>query len=80
MEHERAEDLRQLKEEEMYQIHEQHRADIEEQKLHLARLMEENERARAKAEEEIELARESLAKEKEACTSSCFFYGPWYKW
>lgn len=57
----------------MYQIHEQHRADIEEQRHHLARLMEENERARAKAEEEIELARESLAKEKEACTFSCFF-------
>lgn len=66
-EHERAEELRQLKEEEMYSMHEQHRADIEEQKRHLARLVEENERARAKAEEEIQLARESLDKEKEAC-------------
>lgn len=51
----------------MYEMHEQHRADVEEQKRHLARLVEENERARAKAEEELQLARDSLAKEKEAC-------------
>lgn len=66
-EYERSEELRQLKEEEMYQSHEQHRADIEEQKRHLARLIEENERARDKSEAELQLARESLAKEKEAC-------------
>jgi hypothetical protein len=66
-EHERAEELRQLKEEEMYMTHEQHRADIEDQKRHLLRLKEENERERAKAEEELRLARESLSKEKEAC-------------
>ncbi|XP_060557466.1 uncharacterized protein LOC132717901 isoform X3 [Ruditapes philippinarum] len=65
-EHERAEELRQLKEEEMYMTHEQHRADIEDQKRHLLRLKEENERERAKAEEELRLARESLSKEKEA--------------
>ncbi|XP_053404539.1 uncharacterized protein LOC123566392 isoform X3 [Mercenaria mercenaria] len=65
-EHEKAEELRQLKEEEMYQTHEQHRADIEEQKQHLTRLKEENDRERVKAEEELRLARESLAKEKDA--------------
>lgn len=66
-EHERAEEQRQLKEEEMYQMHEQHRQDIEDQKRHLAKLAEENELARTKAEEEIHMARESLAKEKETC-------------
>ncbi|XP_052768247.1 kinesin-like protein KIF16B [Mya arenaria] len=65
-EHERAEEARQLREEEMYAAHEQHRADIEDQKHQLARLVEENERAREKAEEELQLARESLAKEREA--------------
>lgn len=66
-EHERAEELRQLKEEEMYMTHEQHRADIEEQRRHLLRLKEENETERTKAEEELRLARESLAKEKDDC-------------
>jgi len=73
MEHERAEELRQLKEEEMYDTHEQHRADIEQQKLHLARLVEENERARTKAEEELQMARDSLAKEKAACMFNLIF-------
>ena len=51
----------------MYQMHEQHRQEIDDQRQHLARLIEENQRAREKAEEELELARESLAKEKDAC-------------
>ncbi|WAR20395.1 hypothetical protein MAR_002233, partial [Mya arenaria] len=57
-EHERAEEARQLREEEMYAAHEQHRADIEDQKHQLLRLVEENERAREKAKEELQLARE----------------------
>lgn len=73
-EHEKAEELRQIKEEEMYNMHDQHRADIEDQKKHLARLVEENERARAKAEEELQFARENLALEKEACELLKCFY------
>ncbi|WAR20503.1 hypothetical protein MAR_002341, partial [Mya arenaria] len=57
-EHERAEEACQLREEEMYAAHEQHRADIEDQKHQLLRLVEENDRAREKAEEELQLARE----------------------
>ena len=55
----------------MYQLHDQHRQEIEDQRRHLAQLIEENQRARAKAEEELDLARESLAKEKEACKWQC---------
>ena len=66
-EHERAEELRLEKEEEMYMMHEQHRQEIEEQRRQLAQLIEENERARMKAEEEVLLAKDSLSKEKEAC-------------
>ena len=63
----------------MYQLHDQHRQEIEDQRHHLAQLIEENQRARQKAEEELELARESLTKEKEACKlllyTACMYIG-----
>ncbi|KAK3608655.1 hypothetical protein CHS0354_042670 [Potamilus streckersoni] len=60
------EDARQEKEEEMWVMHDQHKQDIEEQKLHLAHLIKDNQYAREQAEEEIKQARENLKREKEA--------------
>ncbi|KAH3846091.1 hypothetical protein DPMN_088385 [Dreissena polymorpha] len=62
--------MRQEHEEEMYALHEQHRADIEEQKQQLERLALENELTRVNAEQEIQTARESLVREREECKAA----------
>ncbi|XP_062569884.1 LOW QUALITY PROTEIN: uncharacterized protein LOC134231950 [Saccostrea cucullata] len=65
-EHQRAEELRREREEELYRIHEEHRAEIQRDLERAAKMKEETEAQRDKAEAEIEYARECLQKEKEA--------------
>ncbi|XP_061168862.1 uncharacterized protein LOC133178120 [Saccostrea echinata] len=65
-EHQRAEELRREREEELYRIHEEHRAEIQRDLERATRMKEETQAQRDKAEAEIEYARECLQKEKEA--------------
>lgn len=65
--HQRAEELRREREEELWRIHEEHRAEIQEEKEKVLRMKEETQAQRDKAEAEIEYAHECLQKEREAC-------------
>lgn len=64
--HQRAEELRREREEELWRIHEEHRAEIQREKEKVLRMKEETQAQRDKAEAEIEYARECLQKEREA--------------
>lgn len=65
--HQRAEELRREREEELWRIHEEHRAEIQQEKEKVLRMKEETQAQRDKAEAEIEYAHECLQKEREAC-------------
>lgn len=72
--HQRAEELRREREEELWRIHEEHRAEIQREKEKVMRMNEETQAQRDKAEAEIEYARECLQKEREACESDFLNY------
>lgn len=65
--HQRAEEMRREREEELWRIHEEHRAEIQQEKEKVLRMKEETQAQRDKAEAEIEYAHECLQKEREAC-------------
>lgn len=71
-EHLRAEEQRQLKEEELWKTHDLHLQEIEEEKKRLTKLKEETFIQRQKADQELQYARECLAKEQEACKLTMF--------
>lgn len=61
------EDQRNESEERLWLSHERQRAEIEKQKIILAKLIEEVQIQKQKAEDEITFKRECLQKEKDAC-------------
>lgn len=59
--------MRREREEELWNTHEEHRAEIQQDLEKVARMKEETQAQKDKAEAEIEYARECLQKEREAC-------------
>lgn len=66
-EHLQAEEQRQLKEEELWNTHNLHLHEIEEERKRLTKLKEETFIQRQKADQELQYSRECLEKEREAC-------------
>ncbi|XP_056022317.1 uncharacterized protein LOC125649680 isoform X7 [Ostrea edulis] len=64
--HQKAEEMRREREEELWNTHEEHRAEIQQDLEKVARMKEETQAQKDKAEAEIEYARECLQKEREA--------------
>ncbi|XP_069119081.1 uncharacterized protein [Argopecten irradians] len=65
-EHRKAEEERQLREEQLWRLHESHRQEIEQQRHSLNEIVEENLAQHQRAEEELAYARDCLLQEKEA--------------
>lgn len=69
-EHKRAAEERQLREEELWRLHESHKHEIDEHRQKLTQIAEENLAQHQRAEEELGYAQECLQQEKDACEYS----------